>query len=183
MRFSSVEHLETWKKTGAFPEIHAPICNFIAETADGSRFMDLCACFGLLGTRLAKLLKVKVTGVEGNLDFVNQATAAGIPIDLVTLRVTRDTLPRLVEIIETNGIKVIVARRAMPELWGEDLAGGSLFADQIRSAGVQEIYLEGRAKTSNAVNALASIDQEINLMSKSYKICQRRGSMARMVLR
>ena len=177
-RFSSVSHLDSWKRTGAFPEIHLPLCTFVAENASGVRMLDLCACYGLLGARLKRLIGVDVWAVEGNPSFIAAAQAAGVPVAMIQLRITRDTLPQLADIITGNRIQTVVARRALPELWGNDLEGGMVFAEMLRNCGVEEVFIEGRVKTPGAVNSLPTVAEEIKLLSPSFTPRVKRGALA-----
>jgi len=49
------------------------------------------------------------------------------------------------------------------------------------SAGITEIFLQGRAKTSRATNAYSCIDREIELLSSHYRLIEQDGQVAYMV--
>lgn len=182
MRFHSTEHLETWRRTKRFPEIHNDIFQFIVEEAEGKVFLDLGACFGLLATRLqGSAFGWKAVAVEANPAHIEHAKAAGIPVEFLTMAVNRDTLPQLAEFVKRHAVTSIVARRVLPEIWGEDLAGGAMFATSMREAGVKEFILQGRVKTPNAVNALSTVESEIALLCPAYKLASARRDIARLV--
>lgn len=74
----------------------------------------------------------------------------------------------------------MIARRCLPEVFGNDLDFGRAFAARIRAAGVTELVIEGRIKSHRSVNALAGIDDEIALMSGEYELCRRYRNVAYM---
>lgn len=182
MRFHSLEHLDWWANTRFYPEIHNDLFLFLIQESEGKRFVDLGACYGLLAERInSSAFGWKAFAVEANEQYIQTAKQRGITVDFLHLKITRETIPQLCDYIRANNIDAVVARRVMPEFWGDDIEGGKLFAEQIRAAGVKEVVLEGRAKTRKAVNALASIDDEIALFAGHYKIAARSGAIARLV--
>lgn len=122
-------------------------------------------------------------GVDADEKVVYAAQDAGVPIRLHCLRITRESLPALTEILSVARARAIVARRILPELWGDDLEGGRQFADSIAEAGVKEVFLEGRVVSERATNPLRSIDDEVELLSSRYREVKRAKALSYLVLR
>ena len=72
-------------------------------------------------------------------------------------------------LIAKHQVRAIIGRRCMPELFGNSPDLGTLFAECVAGAGVKQIFLEGRVASVNAVNALSSIDDEVELFAGHYK--------------
>lgn len=181
MRFNSSDHLSAWKQTNRFPKIHDKIYKFIIEQSNGSRFLDLGACHGLLTQRLnIEKFKWVAFGVEENNKYIEDGKLAGITAQILNLKITTDTLNVLVDYITKNKINTIVARRVLPEIWGNDINGGREFAKKIYDAGIKEIFIEGRIETKNAINKLCCINNEINLLSPIYKLEHKLGFIAKL---
>lgn len=180
MRFDDPQHIETFQRRGAFPRIHDAIAGFVIGFSRGTRFLDLCCCYGLLGERLHRAGFV-VIGVDANPKVIERGQAAGIEIPLFPLRVGRDTLGELMDLIDEHDISGIVARRALPELFDRDPALGGEFFERARGIGVKEVFLEGRAPTRNAVSALATLEAEIHLAQPWFALDRRQGQCARLV--
>lgn len=180
MRYDATEYLEAWQETGKFPRIHDAMASAFAAFATRDRLLDLCCCHGLLGARLSVQppgLEC-VVGVDADLAAIERGRAAGVPIELHHMRITLETLKDLASLIDARKIDVLVARRAMPELWGQDTHEGIEFSRTMAAAGIREIFLEGRVKSARATNALASIDDEIGLFAHEYAVAKRHGAVA-----
>jgi hypothetical protein len=72
----------------------------------------------------------------------------------------------------------MLARRCLPELFGDDLPLGRDFAAAIHGAGIKEIFLEGRVVTQGAVNVLKSVADEVDLLSGHYHEVKRIGAVS-----
>lgn len=170
-RFSSDEHLTRYLEAGTFPEIHRPMVEAVQwACADDARFLDLGACFGLLGAAVSALRRgAMVIGVERSATAIEQAQRYGVPCQLVRFHVERDTLPELGRLIRKFKLNTIIARRVMPELWGDDLAGGRLFARTIKDAGIRQVLLEGRRASGAAKNPLSTVELEAALLAPHYR--------------
>jgi SAM-dependent methyltransferase len=178
MRFDSTEHLEVWRRTGRFPAIHDSIFSAIENFMRGSRVLDLCCSTGLLAQRLAKLLKVTAVGVDADARALERAWEAGVDVPLVEMKINDETMSELASVIRAHRIDVLVARRAMPELFGDNLPLGHQFSAMLYDLNVREIFLEGRVATRNAVNPLASIDKEVELFGGHYVLARSIRSVA-----
>lgn len=183
MRFNSIEHLQAWQKTRQFPAIHFAIAGVVSAYCKGDRFLDLCCSFGLLGQRIKHESGAFVMGIDADADAIAKGKAAGIDIPLINMKVLPSTQNDLVQILDVNRINSIVARRALPELFGNDPAFGQDFVNAVADAGVKEFVIEGRAATRNATNALSSIDKEVALLSGRYKEARRIGAVSYLVLK
>lgn len=166
MRYDSPDHLATWSATGRFPAIHDAIAQVAAVEMTGRRVLDLGCSYGLLGGRLmSKGLADFALGVDTDLDVMDAGLAAGLPVEYRQIKVDFTTIDALVSLISEHRIDVLVARRIMPELFGDNLPLGVSFGIKLASAGVREVLLEGRVQTSAAVNALSSVDKEVGLFT------------------
>lgn len=92
---------------------------------DDARFLDLGACFGLLGAAVQTLRpKAVVIGVERSASAIELAQKYGLPCQLVRMHVSRETVTELAGLIRKFKLNTVIARRVLPELWGGDLEGG-----------------------------------------------------------
>jgi len=168
MSFSSVELLEAYRDKGQFPAIHDAIFAQVSQHAKGRSFCDLGACTGLLTRRLATIDGAKVCGIEGNPRFIASGREHGIDMPILALKVSQRTFGEFSDFIERHKVDVLVARRVMPELWGEDLDGGVAFSSLLASLGVREIFIEGRIYSDRSTNALAKLETELRLFAAEY---------------
>ena len=177
MRFNSQEHLDTWKRTGQFPFIHDDLFSLIANYSREAQFMDLCCSTGLLGRRVVESdHSATCVSVDGDALAMNAAVQAGVfdynhrmtPV----VRRLEDTAS-LVSLFREHTVRAIIARRCLPELFGDDLALGKEFAQLAYVRGVREIFLEGRVRVSEPVNALSCVEKEMELFTGLYRPARR----------
>lgn len=178
MRFNSVEYLQAWASGKRFPAIHDDIASAAEQFMIGNRVLDLCCSYGLLGERLKKTVAGYAVGIDADGEAIAKAKAAGISIDLYQLKVTPESFTDLVQILQSCRVNAVVARRCLPELFGENLDFGRQFFAELRRVGVKEVLIEGRVKTKNATNALSSIEDEISLASESFALARRYKNVA-----
>jgi SAM-dependent methyltransferase len=172
-RFNSPEHLAKWRATGRYPLIHDAMSGAAASLVCGSRLLDLGCSYGLLGARIAYAAGGAAFGIDADADVIAAANEARVPIKLRCMRVTADTMKELCDFVAAEGITVLIARRVMPELFGEGIALGVKFAAMLAGAGVDEVLIEGRVVSARSVSALASIDDEVAMLSGSYREVRR----------
>ena len=174
MRFNSPEHLATWQRTKRYPAIHDNMAAAANSYVRGARLLDLGCSYGLLGARIAKEAgSHRPVGVDADKSVIDAANQAGVPMEFYHLEVNAETLSRLETIIMCHGIDVIIARRILPELFGLDPVLGCNFAAMCAAAGVKEMLVEGRVVSARSTNALASIDDEVDMLSMSYREIRR----------
>jgi hypothetical protein len=184
MRFDDPAYLAAWRERREWPAIHNAMSDFAAAHMRGNFLLDLGCAYGLLGARLASENGgLPCAGIEANETTIRAAQDAGVPIRFYKLKITRDTLPALSAILDETRARTVVARRILPELWGEDLEGGRLFADALAKAGVRELLIEGRVVSERSTNALRSIDAEVDLLSLRFREANRSGALSYLVLR
>jgi hypothetical protein len=181
MRFDSQEHLTAWVKNKSYPKIHDNIFNSACSYINSDVALDLCCSYGLLAGRLASKLNIKMYGVDASSKVIEAGIKSHIPAELSIININENTLDDVFDLIASNGIKALIARRALPELFGNDLDLGRRFAIGIANAGIKEVLIEGRAKTANAVNALCSIEDEIELMSCAFTLKRNANNVAYMI--
>lgn len=184
VRFNSPEYLEQWKATGAWPVIHNAMADFAASHMRGESLLDLGCSYGLLGARIAEEAGgMRCAGIDADEKVIEAAQSAGVVMRFFQMKITREKLPDLAEIIHEVEATVIIARRVLPELWGEDQLGGAHFAITLAEAGVREIFLEGRVASERATNPLRSIGDEVRLLSERYREVHRSKALSYLVLR
>ena len=170
MRFDSPEQLETWVKTGRWPAIHDRIADFATQHVFGRRLIDLGCSYGLLGARImAQAGMDAALGIDSDQKAISAAQKAGVPILFKRMQVTGANLDALGDVIAEMHADVLVARRVLPELFGDDLAGGWNFGRVLHEAGIREIVVQGRVDGAGSVNPLRSVRQEVELLSHSYR--------------
>ena len=183
-RFNSPEYLSAWRTKGIWPSIHDAMADFAAANMRAKFLLDLGCSYGLLGARIGvENGGLACAGVEADEKVIQAAQEAGVPLRFYTLKLTRATLPAFAKILVETRARAIVARRILPELWGEDREGGAEFVDLIADLGVREILVEGRIVSERATNPLRSIDDEVALLSSRYREAQRAKALSYLVLR
>lgn len=170
MRFNAPEHLQFWKDTGRFPAIHDDIMHLASSHMRGLTALDLCCSTGLLGQRVAAHLGAEVVGVDGDTRALALGKEAGLDVRLVYQRIDPHDLQPLENLLQQHQIETVLARRCLPELFGQALAAGRTFAQMLHRQQVQEILVEGRMVSPGAVNPLASLAQEVELLGPYYQV-------------
>ena len=178
MRFNSEEHLVTWQGNKKFPAIHDDIFFAISAFSKGNGFLDLCCSTGLLAQRVKAYIAKNVVGVDGDEAALQLAGLSGIDVELICLKVLPETIKELAKIIEKHKIDTVIARRCFPELFGNDIEFGEVFAELLYQLGIKEIFIEGRIATKTATNALASLKDECQLVSKYYEVIKTHKNVA-----
>lgn len=170
--FNDPQILEDWRVNHRWPAIHGKIAAAAQMFIRGPRVLDLCCSFGLLGQRLLKTCPnvEKVIGVDCDDRAMGLGRAAGIAVDMHSMKITPDTVHLLYDLIKREGITTIVARRAFPELFGENHQFGRDFAISCNHFGVRELLLEGRVESRRSSNSLCGIDLEVELVRGSYEL-------------
>lgn len=181
-RFDDQTLLECFKRGRSFPKIHAPLFSFIMEHEEGSVALDLCCSTGLLGQRLRERRHrfSHVFGVEGNSEAIDRAERAGVTMPITQMIVNEDTLDDFLALLLRNRCDTIIARRCLPELFGDCISFGQTFMRSINDVGVQWLFIEGRRATSTPANALHSIEKEIELASAAFEVVEKRGAITLM---
>lgn len=163
-RFDSAEHLDDWQRTGRYPKIHDDIYNLIRSEVDASdgAVLDLGSSTGLLARRL-DAAGFDVTGIEADAKAIDAGKGAGTYRGTVAVchwLLTPDELPKLSDFIESRRIRVVVARRVLPEL---DDAGVTpeLLGAVLAKSGVRHLFLEGRAARQGSKHRLRSVSAEV----------------------
>lgn len=170
MRFNAPEHLHAWKLSHRYPAIHDNIFQLCSSHMRGLRVLDLCCSTGLLGARVAAYFGADVVGVDADERALNAARAAGLDIHLVHMHVDSFNLAPLENLIQQHQIQTVLARRCLPELFGHDLQAGAAFAQMLHRLKVQEVFIEGRVASKAAVNPLASLAGEVDLLAPHYRV-------------
>ena len=183
--FNGPEYLHAWASNGEWPAIHTPMAEFAMIYMRGSVLLDLGCSFGLLGARISEEAggAIRAVGIDADERVIAASQAAKVPIAITHMRVTRETLPDLTAFLAEAQPDTIIARRVLPELWGEDLDGGREFASVIAAAGVREVLIEGRVVSERATNPLRSVADEVALLSAEYRETTRSKALSRLVLR
>jgi hypothetical protein len=181
-RFDDHRYLDEYRELGIFPSIHRPLADLIVSEARGTRFIDLGACTGLLGQQVLKRVRGSaVVGVEACKDFVLRGEAAGIEVPTMIAKLTPETAPHVAGWIQRINASVLIARRCLPEIFGDDAEFRGRAAALFYDAGIREIFIEGRVATKRATNELCDIVKEVALFTSHYRLAVRRGACAYLV--
>lgn len=169
-RFFSQDYIDDYNSKGVFPKIHDDIVTLISNFSRETRALDLGACTFLLPVRLIEKLDFDICiGIEGNKNYVDRAVS-NEKVLKESFYVNADTLENLRSLIVDNNIKLITARRVLPEISNNDIDIIHELAKTLYESGIEEIALEGRVKTKNATALLSSIEDEVKAMSKYYSV-------------
>ncbi|WP_372672559.1 hypothetical protein [Amycolatopsis kentuckyensis] len=174
MRFDDPSYVDAWGRAGVFPRIHQGIVQHVlteTEPVDG-HVLDLGACTGLLGRQLADNgFTVFAVQEPGPAHDLGRGRGVFDPIPVLDLRVTPDTIGTLVAWIEQVDVRTVIARRVFPELW--DALGGKAGFDQLAEgladAGVERIFLEGRAVSSRTTHPLGDAAREVAALAPTWR--------------
>lgn len=182
VRFSSEDHLVRWRETGSFPAIHDDIRAMVSARAPAKPLLDLCCSTGLLGESLAAE-GFTVFGVDCNGKTIRLGVSSGVkmPMTAMTLRV--DNWGMLAEFIALRGIVTIVARRCIPELFthAREQLHAERFVSMVALAGIEHVFLEGRIRTPRAVHPLRSVDREVAIFEKRYRVAYQQGNVVHLM--
>ncbi|WP_457066992.1 hypothetical protein [Mycobacteroides abscessus] len=177
-RFNSTEYLDAWKDTGKYPAIHDGIIRLIMGGVDQDvgPVLDLGSSTGLLTRRLWGK-GYDVVGVESSRAAVAAGREAGTyladsadaPAGPVVYR--HQLLPGELHdfgvwLLE-HEIKVVVARRVLPELDDYGVPPGML-SEVLVNAGVEHLFVEGRAPRAHATHKLPTLAQEIDALGECW---------------
>lgn len=183
MRFSDEEYLRAWKEDGVWPKIHSTIYTLFSSTYEGRSFLDLCCCTGLIGQHIQDVNKAKVVAVEGDPAWIQRGKKWGIDVPVFELWVLPHTLRSFISFIEQNEVTGIVARRCISEIFGNDEKGRHLktpnwdwaatFTSAILEAGVNEIWIEGRADQGRSTHCIPDTETEAKCFSTGFKVTDR----------
>ena len=179
MRFSSQEHLATFKATGNFPAIHDSIFNLIVAEAEGNVFCDLGCHFGLLGQRLnGKFAGWKAVGIEADFEAIGLGLSCGVSIEMLHCKVDRESMIDACQFMKHHGVNVLVCRRILPEIFSHDLHSGETFAKWCRDIGIKQVFIEGRVRTANSVNVLDCVEKECAMFLLPFVLARQTGNLA-----
>lgn len=178
MRFNAPEYINEYAVNGQFPKIHRNIVDMAVAHVKGRKGLDLCCSHGLLGQQLMQRGNFQMFGVDGDKKAVQLAHEHKIWMDVFHLVIGKNTMEVLTNLVKSQDCSFLVARRCLPELFGNDMEFGIDFFHQMREIGIKEVVLEGRVATKKAVNPLFSINAEIDLISQDYKLWQQEGNVA-----
>lgn len=167
-RFADQKYIDEYKEKGIFPKIHDDIFNLVSGTAMRDVTMDLGSCTGLLSVRLAGVMPA-VIGLEGNRNYVKRSVEHD-RVKIENLYVTAENLAAIEKIIKDNKVRIVVARRVLPEI--AETGGIQLVKDMAKmfhAAHVEEIFIEGRKASKNATNPLSDMMKEAKALSEYYQ--------------
>jgi hypothetical protein len=181
-KFDDPQYLADWVKAKKYPQIHDKM-TYAAQFMQGGNLLDLCCSYGLLGARLGEMYPEKfpvVVGVDGDEKVVQASHVAGMCDgpqarldELLYLRIEPTTILQLIALIGHFQITSVVARRAFPELFSEEMGSGHEFgrqtAQRLHEACIKEILIEGRIYSARSTNTLAKLENEVELFSDFYE--------------
>lgn len=173
MKYDSQQHLLNYETHGVFPAIHDKLFLLVATESSGSVLCDLGCSIGLFGQRVITTMKFikKVVGIEADERAIKRAREAGIEFPIKHQKITRQNMEEAAGYMKSHGVDMLVARRVFPEIFGEDLEAGKLFAEMLAVAGVKEIFIQGRQPHDLSTHPLSTVAAEVDLLTHRYK-CQ-----------
>lgn len=177
-RFNSTEYLDAWKATGKYPVIHDGIVRlFVAGVQqDVGRVLDLGSSTGLLTRRLWGK-GYDVVGVETSRAAVAAGREAGTYIaegrdapagpEVYRHQLLPGQLHDFGVWLLEHQIKAVVARRVLPELDDYGVTPAML-SDVLVHAGVEHLFVEGRAPRAHTTHRLPTLTQEIEALGECW---------------
>ncbi|SKT22812.1 class I SAM-dependent methyltransferase [Mycobacteroides abscessus] len=177
-RFNSTEYLDAWKATGKYPAIHDGIVRlFMAGVQqDVGRVLDLGSSTGLLTHRL-RHYGYDVVGVESSRAAVTAGREAGtykrdhdLPgsePEVYRHQLLPGELHDFGVWLLEHQIKAVVARRVLPELDDYGVTP-AMMSDVLVHAGIEHLFLEGRAPRKHATHRLPTLAQEIDALGDAW---------------
>lgn len=178
-RYNDESYLQNWQNKDVFPRIHDDIFTLFMQTFESESVLDLCCAIGILGTRIHEKAGIDVCGVELLEKNILRAKKWGVPIEILQLSIEPSTLPTFTDWIKVNNVTGIVARRCISELFGNtpdgkvDWEWTKLWTNAVADAGVEEIWIEGRADQGRSVHPIPDTKTEIQCLSERYDVDER----------
>jgi hypothetical protein len=161
--YDSEKYLIDFKEKNAYPSIHNEIYNRICMLNHNRPMLDLGCCFGLLAERLNNS-GINCIGVEKSIKHINLGRQYGIKS-----KIYNESIDSIDAIIKEYNIELLIARRCLPEAFGNNIENGYLFSKMASQLNVTYIVIEGRVVTKNHVNQLFCLDEEIKLFLFEYE--------------
>ena len=193
-RFDSQKYLEAFRARRAYPAIHDELFDLIAAEYRGNgAAIDVCCSTGLLGDRLKRKLGIDAIGWDADADAVERGQAAGVSIEVTVGRLDESTLAQFLELLSARGVRVLVARRCISELFTRNTENArkatlnpefaQAFVDGIAETGVNQVFLQGRAESRASVHPIPNVDAEAGFFARRYERVISRGQLCYMRLR
>lgn len=167
--FNDQAYIDTFKETGEFPRIHKDfglVVKTFAGEAEGS--MDLGTCIGIMSVYNVHNGRLNCVGLEGN-EFDFNRCIEHPDVHYENIYVTRDTFPRIKELIAEYGITLVTARRVVSEIGYEDVEVVKEFSKLLADCGVTKIVIQGRARVKNPAVTLWNTDLEAECFYGEYE--------------
>jgi len=182
MRFNDEYYLKAWKENNEYPKIHRKLFELIKERVTGDSFIDVCGCHGLLGQHLLELGSAVMC--DADTKTIKMGKDYGLTLKQYEIKITENTYPEFSQILTTNSVNVLVARRCFSEIFAPiPKDHWPTFAQLIKDAGVKEVFLQGRAVSKNHTHPLYSVVQEIEVIDSQYEVQYQEGQHAYLTLK
>lgn len=160
-RYDSDEYLKAFKERREYPQIHEDLWSHIYLRGVSGNCLDICASIGLLGQHVADVFPVKVVAVEALQVSIDSGAAAGVTVPTTQMYVTPETLDQFIQIVEENEVRTLLARRALSEVFpAKDDPFAYEFCRRIHDAGVNYVYIQGRAVSTRSTHPMKSVEEE-----------------------
>lgn len=176
-RFNSAAYLDAWKSGGSFPAIHTGLFNLVITevTPDVGAVLDLGSSTGLMSRRLADA-GYTVLAVEGSRAALAAGREAGTYEGILAShwRLLACSLTEFSAWVELQQIKIVVARRVFPELDDYGVRPAML-SELFIGAGVEHLFVEGRAPRSAATHRLPTLEYEIEALGDDWTVVSNDG--------
>ncbi|SIB66174.1 class I SAM-dependent methyltransferase [Mycobacteroides abscessus] len=177
-RFNSTEYLDVWKATGKYPAIHDGIFRLVLDgiRPDIGAVLDLGSSTGLLTRRLWGK-GYDVLGVESSRAAAKAGRETGTYLaegkdapagpEVYRHQLLPGELHDFGVWLLEHQIKVVVARRVLPELDDYGVTPAML-SDVLVHAGVEHLFVEGRAPRARATHRLPTLTHEIEALGQCW---------------
>ena len=169
VRYNSLEHLKKWKQTKQYPQIHNKIYTLVENYLTGNSVLDLCCSTGLLGHRVKHHLGIEAIGLDADHKAI-VASQEHHNLKIIPYKIEPQNMSGLFAIISQYKIDTLIARRCIPEIFGENILAGHYFSAMLAKANVKQIFLQGRVLTKNSTHPLKSVACEVDLFKKDYLV-------------
>lgn len=170
MKYDDKQHIYNYLERNSFPRIHDNIFS-LNKFIDPTNVLDIGSSIGLLSLRLGQYHN-NVLGIEHNIKTSIQAKKlATANVKFEQFAINKRNMFDFENLIKRNLIKVVFARRVLPEIY--DVGGLDLLQELIQTlyeCDVHTIVIEGRQRRKNAKHPLNTVEKETALFEGYYKL-------------
>jgi hypothetical protein len=169
-RFNDESYIIEYNKTGAFPKIHNDVGFLIGNYANEPEpSLDLGSNIGMICARSIKLGRSIAIGIEGCKEDFSRAVKDS-RIIYENFYITRETFPRLINVLKKHKPTLVTARRVLSEIGIKDPSVVTEMAGIFHQYGVEKFIVEGRVPVKNPVVSLYNSELEVQAISNYFEV-------------